>query len=249
MSITVKIFWNTPTSNPTDIFSKEELVSCFENVSLQFNIGVVFGISNKSSYNGYNVAPDFYLILSFTKFYIVTSYKDVNSSNYDAYDAYDDETLEIFDGSSIEVVSSQWKSLVESFGFCSKRYTCIMTNGFNKTIYKFDSLDFLHGLVNGLASTTSYHFVERIVVFDRYQLCYTKFRLQLGISIENVVKEITSVLDLYLISDIVGIIGEYCISISSIVVIDGIRLIDKSEYPMEKYTHYNMNDHWKSKGL
>lgn len=135
-------------------------------------------------------------------------------------------------------LSKAWRQMVKSNIFNRTRYTCIRTNSLSKSIYRFNHLDFLIGLINGLKMNQS-DSISNIILFDRCKLCKVNLKGVLYISVWDIIKTIKQTLDDIMCVNIFEVIRSYCTPIWPLINIDNIQHVTREEYPMKNYTICN----------
>jgi hypothetical protein len=216
---TVKIFVTS--------FNGAETLCCeFDDINRQFVIGVM--VANVGL--PYRIESDYNLPESIT-----SKYTNSYHNKFVIYTIYNNEVNNALTEICLIDAIAKWKILTSA---SSERYTCVkMTDSLNRPVYRFDDLDFLCGLVNGIRSPNYYDIIEHIRVFDRGQPCHVNFKRTKLVNIKDIIKELTCVLDETLLRDLINIIGDYCSAIPPIIKICNIRIIQSYEYPMDQYTH------------
>jgi hypothetical protein len=206
----------------------------FDDISYQFAIGLLAG--NQSVY-WYTINSEHNLPIDLSE-YTISRQADRMSHSYDKNN---DKIAPIFKQGCLDSLSSEWKLFIESRSCNDKRYTCITTNGLGKVVYKFNHLDFLHGLVNSVRCTGQHCRLNDIIVFDKCRVCCTMLRLEKLVGVDDIAKETKKVLSLMIV-DLINIIIGYCTEIPSIINIDSIRVMGQGEYPTSQYTYYNVDN-------
>lgn len=200
-----------------------ELKARFENVSYNFIVGLTSGSLDNIHYTVISKLSTDIRDVG----YIVNGFSNSELKRLDMCNPI----LGIFQELSLKELSFRWKELVNLYMNTIKRYTCIKYNESRQIVYHFNDIDFLTGFANAIDIILQQEYVEKIILFDNYQLCNVKF----GRSIphEIIVKELIEVLDI--IPDLINIIVEYCESKLPINIYN-IQLVKQEEYPMDKYS-------------
>lgn len=207
----------------------------YENVSYHFGMGLI--ASDIPSY--YKIESKHELPSSLPSNYIVASFDNDSDKHLILFftmfpkpnavpNYYMTTVLDKIGNPSLQQLCDKYRKFIESFGVNTYPYTCVIINCNTTTIYKFNHLDFLVGLVNGFKQLKLVELIGS-KVFHNYRLCDITYDIKQA-NIWNIVDEINTVLKYSLLPDLIKIIEGYCTSITPIIVIDNIQIATEKDH-------------------